>query len=714
MKITQRLVVLLLIVCLTLTAFIFIFLLIKRQEGKLYIQADALQRRQILSGFIDIRRNEITSLAQEISANRGVTDYLNSRKTSLAEANLQFVLAREGLDLVQVYGRRGGLIYSSASKRTLQSLKLPEPLFSGIGKAGPNYFTEPWRSQYIQIGVAPVTATGDTATLSSPRGYVVIGKLWSLDTLHELSRNLDYSVRFHTSEPVLKNGDAHFNVNLVIPLKGWNDQPVAWLQFSSSNPFITQWQSLGKQMLWIFLAFSLAFLVLQFALLLIWIRSPLKLISSSMQLGNPELIKPLIATNNEFGEVAKLIRRFFEQNQQLRNEIEERRKTESMLRQAQKMESIGTLAGGIAHDFNNIITIISGYVALAAGKARQQTEICHNLDEALLACLRAKKLIEKILTYSRQAEKNELPVKLAEVVKETVELLTHTIPASTRIRTRLTSDAYVLADPIELQQVVMNLATNAHHALGYEGGSITLEVADQPGTGLREQGLETDPDLDYVSLKVRDTGSGIPKEILARIFDPYFSTKAAGEGTGLGLSIVQGIVTSIGGLIRVNSEMDKGTEFCVYLPVTVLRPVQKKAPVPKAVFIPARLVFVDDEPALAALFKESLTEAGYQVITFTDSVAALQHISENASGCDLLIADIAMPEINGVELARRARGVNQNLPIILYSGFSDSAIIKSCRELGINRLLIKPVLPDTLAHVIREVMAEQKPALRLP
>jgi len=710
MKITQRLVVLFLIVSLAFAVLIYLVFQIKKQEGKLYSQADALQRRQILNAFIDIKKNDVMRLVDENSVDDAVHNAARNRSQILAEKHLGRLIDRNELDLVQVYDAAGASIYNatSANQQDLQNVLFPPEFFEALKLEKRMYFSATWDQKFMQIGASTIHASNDSSRAQSSSGYLIIGKLWSLDYLKDLSQTLDYNIRFSLIEPSSGPINKFFNVNIVIPLQGWNKQPIAWLRFSSNNPFIEQWQFLGKRMLLGMLAFTLIFLVLQFALLSYWIQTPLLLISNSLKQGNPETINPLSKKHNEFGEIANLIKRFFEQNQQLRNEMEERRKTEMMLRQAQKMESIGTLAGGIAHDFNNIITIISGYVAMAAGKSRGETDVRNNLDEAMLACLRAKKLIEKILTFSRQGEKSVQPVHMATMIEETVELLAHTIPPSITITKKLKTDAHVLADPTEMQQVVMNIVSNSYHAMRYQAGTIDIELTELKGNKARALIPATDPGRDYICLSVNDSGFGIPQENLDRIFDPYFSTKGSGEGTGLGLSIVHGIVTGNDGFIHISSVVEHGTTVKVLLPTTTLRVVEKKIAASKVKFIPAKVFFVDDELALVNLFKETLTEAGYTVTTFTDGASAFKKFTENAEDCEILIADIAMPELNGIQLAQKCRQVSPDLPIILYSGFSDATIQKNCRDIGINRLLIKPVLPDTLDHVIREILAEQK------
>jgi signal transduction histidine kinase/CheY-like chemotaxis protein len=713
MKTTQRLVVLFLIVTLSFAVFIFLFFQIKKQEGKLYSQADAFQRRQIINTFIEVKKNDFLRQMDDRAVDDGIVSFTRSRSQAWADANLRLLINKFGYDLVQVYDNTGKSIYTtvSGSSSGLSQYRISPEFFDILNKDRRKYFTEPWKDRHMQMGASTIHSSADTSRAGKVYGYLLVGKLWSSTYMEDFTKTLDYSIRFYENDPSSEPVNPFFNVNISIPLLGWDYRPVAWLRFSSSNPFIEQWQSLGKQILLGILAFTLIFLVLQFALLASWIHTPLRLISTSLRTGNQEIIEPLLKSNNEYGEIASLIKRFFDQNQQLRNEMEERRKTEIMLRQVQKMESIGTLAGGIAHDFNNIITIISGYIALATGKAKGDSEVRANLEEAMTACFRGKKLLEKILTFSRQTEKKVQPINIRVLVEETMELLLQTIPSSITISTEYKTHAFVLADPTEMQQVVMNIASNAYQSMRYQGGKLEIHLTDAKGKDVVKLVHEADSNLKYVCLTVIDTGVGIPKEIMDRIFDPYFSTKAAGEGTGLGLSIVHGIVTGTGGCIHIQSEVEKGTTFKVFLPVTSLRAVEKKVEEKVIPFTHANIYFVDDEPALNVLFKETLSEAGYSVTTFEDGAAAFKSYSEKSYDCDLLIADIAMPGMNGIQLAQKCRQINPGLPIILYSGYSDPTIQKTCRSLGINKFLVKPVLPDTLELVVREILAEQKPTL---
>ncbi|MDD4310508.1 MAG: response regulator, partial [Candidatus Cloacimonetes bacterium] len=385
-------------------------------------------------------------------------------------------------------------------------------------------------------------------------------------------------------------------------------------------------------------------------------------------------------------------------------DISELKSLEIKLRQSQKMESIGTLAGGIAHDFNNIITIIAGYIALSAGKIDNEPEARNDLDEALKACLRAKSLIGKILTFSRQTEINRKPIVLADVIEDTIPMIRASIPTKISIESDICSFSYTVADPNEMQQVLMNLSSNSYHAMRPDGGILSIKLTEIHGFELIGLDQAVKLEADYLHLLVSDTGRGISEDIISRVFDPYFSTKGLGEGTGLGLSIVHGIITGYEGFISIESTVGYGCRVNIYLPVSdhvdTVEVIENKTIYP---FISARLMMVDDEAALAELFATALSNSGYEVQAFSDSTEALEAYAANPESFDLIIADITMPGLDGIQLAEKINAIHQ-IPIILYTGFCDKHIQTRVAGVKVDKLLNKPLLPDELVDEVKELV----------
>jgi two-component system cell cycle sensor histidine kinase/response regulator CckA len=382
------------------------------------------------------------------------------------------------------------------------------------------------------------------------------------------------------------------------------------------------------------------------------------------------------------------------------------RESAAHLRQAYKMEAIGTLAGGIAHDFNNVLAAIIGFSEMARDNIPEGLPARRHMERVFAAGIRGRDLVKQILTFSRQGEQEKQPLKLAPVVKEALGLLRASLPSTVDIRTNLRSNlGFVLADPIQMQQIVMNLCTNAAHAMRQTGGSVSIDLTPFSFSSAKDAPDPTMKSGTYARLSVIDTGEGMSPEILEHIFDPFFTTKAAGEGTGLGLSVVHGIVTSHGGTITVSSEPRKGSTFTVYLPGFIEEQSgdsrDGESPVPRG---RERILFVDDEADLAAMGDEMLTGLGYQVTYKTGAREALALFGLDPSRFDLVITDQTMPEMTGQDLVREVLALRADTPVIMLTGFSHLVDADKAKAAGIRAFAMKPLTRREIAQTIRKVL----------
>ena len=383
---------------------------------------------------------------------------------------------------------------------------------------------------------------------------------------------------------------------------------------------------------------------------------------------------------------------------------EEKKKLEIQLQQAQKMEAIGALAGGIAHDFNNILSAIIGYTELAM--LNEGAEHCTSeLKEALIAANRAKDLVKQILAFSRQTDEERMPVRVGLVAKEAVKFLRATIPTTIEIETRIDEKSgAVLANSVELHQIIMNLCTNAQHAIGEQAGHLEVEVQNTD-INLAQKNDAIDMEIgSYVKLSVRDTGNGMSPDTLKKIFDPYFTTKEKGVGTGLGLAVVHGIVKKCGGAIRVESELGKGTTFHIYLPkADIAAPTIAEQPKPIRGGS-ERILFVDDEIMLVDIGQQALQRIGYDVVSRTSPIEALELFKTKPDFFDLVITDKTMPGMTGDALAKELISIRPDLPVIICTGYSQTIDHERAKQIGIKAFVMKPILINELAAAVRKVL----------
>lgn len=383
----------------------------------------------------------------------------------------------------------------------------------------------------------------------------------------------------------------------------------------------------------------------------------------------------------------------------------ENKQLKAQWRQSQKLEAVGTLAGGIAHDFNNILGIILGYADMAKGGAPPDSKLSRDLSKIIQTSHRARDLVQQILTFSRQAQIEKVSLRPKPIIKETLKMLRASIPSTIEIQENISRDCgNIDANPTQLHQILLNLCTNASHAMEGKGGILKVDLGIADSLPLELTAEKPEAEDTFLELSISDTGGGIAPGIIDRIFDPFFTTKEEGKGTGMGLAITYGIVKDYGGAIIVNSQLGKGTTFQIYLP----RSKRETMPLPPKEATPAegkeRILFVDDEELLTELGKDMLERLGYHVIAKQRSIEALEAFQNQPDEFDLVITDQTMPGMTGFDLARRMLQIRPDIPIILCTGYSALVDEEMVKAQGIKAFVRKPVTMTSIAQLIRKLM----------
>ena len=386
-------------------------------------------------------------------------------------------------------------------------------------------------------------------------------------------------------------------------------------------------------------------------------------------------------------------------------DITERKQMEEQLRQSQKMESIGILAGGIAHDFNNIMGIILGNTELALEDVPESNPTHTNLEEIRKASLRAASIVKQLLSFTRITDQKLQPIEIAPVIKDALKFLRSTIPATIDIEQDIcVTDETILADPTQINQIMMNLCINASYAMEQTGGKLTITVENV----LLGNSLAKDyPDLKsgkYVKIAVSDTGPGIDSKIIDRIFEPYFTTKEIGKGSGMGLAVVHGIVKSHSGSIKVDSTLGKGTQFSILFPLAQGKAAVEAETIQEIPRGSETILFVDDEISIVNMVKRMFERLGYKVQTATTPQDALDRFALNPDHFDLVITDMTMPQMTGVKLSEKLMEIRPDIPIIVCTGHSALVDEEKAKELGLAAYIMKPISIRETAQTIRKVL----------
>ena len=384
---------------------------------------------------------------------------------------------------------------------------------------------------------------------------------------------------------------------------------------------------------------------------------------------------------------------------------QENEKLQAQLRTVQKMEAIGTLAGGIAHDFNNLLSPIIGYTELAIETLTAKSTVTKDLKQVLKASERAKDLVKQILSFSHHSDHERKPVQINLIVNEALKLLRASIPSTIEVRQNINSNCgYVMADPTQMHQIIMNLCTNAYHAMREKGGILHVRL-EKVSFDAEQANLVSINAGSYIKLEVIDTGYGMNEHTIERIFEPYYTTKSEDEGTGLGLSVVHGIVRSHDGGITVSSTPNEGTKFTIYLPrvstASTQLGIDMVEPIPLG---NEHILLIDDEESIVQMETSLLENLGYKVTAVTSSDEALMTFENHPDIFDLTISDMTMPHMTGADLARKFLTIRPDMPFILCTGFSEMINEEKAREIGIQEYIKKPVHRKEMAIIVRRAL----------
>ena len=391
--------------------------------------------------------------------------------------------------------------------------------------------------------------------------------------------------------------------------------------------------------------------------------------------------------------------------EELKAQYDEERLLQRRVTESEKLKALGQMASGVAHDFNNILSAIMGYAEIALFDLPEKNESKRSIEQVLAASHRAKDLVKQILAFSRQSDLEPRPIKISPIVNEALKLLRASIPATIEIKQNIQMESgMLLGDPTQIHRVLMNLCTNAHHALGEKGGVIEVSLTQEE---LGEKDVSIHLNLKpghYMKLSVRDNGQGIDQDALERLFEPYFTTKDKGMGTGMGLAVVHGIVTGLGGAVAVKSEPGKGSCFDVILPRMDLEIESAEESFEPISTGNEHILFVDDEEALAELGKGMLERLGYHVECRTSPLDALEAFRANPHKFNIVITDMTMPNMTGDDLSKELLRIRPDIPIILCTGFSASITEKKAKAIGIREFALKPYVMRDLSKTIRKVL----------
>jgi signal transduction histidine kinase len=611
----------------------------------------------------------------------------------------------------------------------LQDIPLPAAAFDALYHAHLMHFFLRVPEGIMEIRAATVHPSSDGwRTQTPPQGYFFAGRLWSNPFIRNLGRDSDNtSIKLlqvkGSAEPLPSFSDDNESVAFWRLLPGWDGQPIARLLVVNESPIVKELNRSSEQLLlWMVVCAAGLLLVLGFSVVS-WVSRPLGLISQTLESEQVAPMEKLRGNKSEFGGVAKLIEAFFDQRASLIAEVNERKSTqealresEEQLRQSQKMEAVGRLAGGVAHDFNNLLTAILGYAELLSSSRELTPASRQSVEMIQKAGRQAAAVTHQLLAFSRKQMLQPRVIDLNALVIDFEKILHRVIGEHIDLKTHPeATNARVKADPNQIEQVILNLGVNARDAMP-KGGCLQIRTADVEldASSARTQALDLAPGS-YVLLEVSDTGNGMTDAVKSRIFEPFFTTKEPGKGTGLGLSTVYGVVRQSGGSVTVFSSPGAGSTFQIYLPLENGELDQSRPKTVAPLEMPRKpaetVLVVEDEEIVRELVCHVLADQGYNVLCAVNGRDGLRMSEKHAGPIQLLMTDVVMPVIGGLELARTLSASRPDMKVLYVSGYSESDISEQGILEAELEFLEKPFTPHVLIRKVREVLHPSSPPL---
>ena len=724
MKVQTKIALLLIAVVATFLAGLWAFRAYDRTKFRRIAETRFQERNSSFEDFLKYYGQPLDTLVRDYTAwDQMVSAIAASDQTWFGENISDATLDGFHANAVWAFAPDGTLAYRRDNLNTAEFDRFPVPResFAQVFAHSPfcHFFVETPQG-LMEIRGGTVHASRDFARTTPPNGFFFAGRLWTKPTLREMSMFTGNQVSLITPPPPVGenvNDEQNGLIAFSRPLYAWDGRPLAQLVVRNESPVVKELNRSSERLLIALVIFSIVLLLVLAVSLVRWVRQPLRRTMVSLKRNDPEPIIGLCEDNSEFGELARTIRKFFEQRDNLIREMEERRATEEALhkreeelRHSQKMEAVGRLAGGVAHDFNNLLTAIIGYAELINDRDPADPLVRQHAELILKAGEQAAGLTRQLLAFSRKQLLQPKVIDLNQLVGEMEKLLRRVIGERFELQTLPEAqNGRVMADPTQLEQVVLNLGVNARDAMP-TGGKLTIRTANVHLDERAAQRISASLHAgDYVELSVADTGTGMNEETQSHIFEPFFTTKGPGKGTGLGLATVYGIVRQSGGGISVESELGKGSTFRIFLPresapVAAAKPV---APAPDKTQNFETVLVAEDEEIVRDLVCDVLEEEGYNVICARDGIEALQMAREFDGRIHLLVSDVIMPQMNGPELAAQLTALRPDVKVLYVSGYSDNDIgDHGVVDMKIE-LLQKPFTPQVLARKVRDVIEER-------